>query len=192
MVLAELAEKSSVLVGQKIVKSETGADKHFFDAGQGAELSKERKVVAVVHLEIGAGLGIEAAAVLAGALCQLLVAGGAAEFRSGAADVVDVALEIRVFETGLSFGQDGLVASRLHDAPLVEGQRAEIAVAKTSPVGSQTELDLGERRDSAVLLIGGVVGAHERQRIDIVHLLHSQGLGGRILHNKELAVVGLI
>ena len=49
MVLAELAEKSSVLVGQKIVKSETGADKHFFDAGQGAELSKERKVVAVVH-----------------------------------------------------------------------------------------------------------------------------------------------
>ena len=184
MVLAELAEKSSVLVGQKIVKSETGADKHFFDAGQGAELSKERKVVAVVHLEIGAGLGIEAAAVLAGALCQLLVAGGAAEFRSGTADIVDVALEIRVFETGLSFSQDGFVASRLHDAPLVEGQRAEIAVAKTSPVGSQTELDLGERRDPAVLLIGGVVGAHERQRIDVVHLLCGQGLCRRILHDK--------
>ena len=87
VILAELAEKSSVLVGQKIVKSETGADKHFFDAGQGAELSKERKVVAVVHLEIGTGLRVQTAAVLAGAVCHLLAAGRCAELGGRAADV---------------------------------------------------------------------------------------------------------
>ena len=37
-----------------------------------------------------------------------------------------------------------------------------------------------------------MIGAHERQRVDVVHLLGRQGLGGRILHDKELSVIGFI
>ena len=105
---------------------------------------------------------------------------------------MDIALEIGILEAGLGLREDGRVASRLHNAALVKGQGAEITVAKTPPVGRQTELDLGERRNPAVLLIGGMISPHERQCVDVVHLLGRQGLGRRILHDKELSVIGFI
>ena len=106
----------------------------------------------------------------------------APEFRGGASDVVDVALEVRVSEAYFGFFYDGFVAAGLHDAAFVESERAEVAVAKTAPVGSEAELDLGQRRYSALLLVRRMIGAHERERVDVVHLLRCQRFRGRILH----------
>ena len=146
----------------------------------------------MVDFEVGTGLRIQAAAVLAGPLGELLVTGGTPEFGSGASDVVDVAFEIGIFQAGLSLIEDGLVTAGLDNPSLVEGQGAEIAVAKTAPVGSEAEFDLAESRDAAIFLIGGVIGAHKGQRVDVVHLLSSQRLRGRVLHDEEFAVVGLV
>ena len=63
----------------------------------------------MVDFEVGTGLRIQAAAVLAGPLGELLVTGGTPEFGSGASDVVDVAFEIGIFQAGLSLIEDGLV-----------------------------------------------------------------------------------
>ena len=98
----------------------------------------------MVDFEVGTGLRIQAAAVLAGPLGELLVTGGTPEFGSGASDVVDVAFEIGIFQAGLSLIEDGLVTAGLDNPSLVEGQGAEIAVAKTAPVGSEAEFDLAE------------------------------------------------
>ena len=146
----------------------------------------------MVDFEVGTGLRIQAAAVLAGPLGELLVTGGTPEFGSGASDVVDVALEVGIFQAGLSLIEDGLVTAGLDNPSLVEGQGAEIAVAKTAPVGSEAEFDLAERRDAAVFLIRGVIGAHEGQRVDVVHLLGGQGLCRRILHDEEFGSQGAL
>ena len=111
----------------------------------------------MVDFEVGAGLRIQAAPVFAGTFGELLVAGGAPEFRSGTSDIVDVALEVGIFQAGLSLLEDGFMAAGLNDAALVEGESTEIAVAKTAPVRSEAEFDLAERRDASVLLVGGVI-----------------------------------
>ena len=136
----------------------------------------------MVHLQVGAGLGIETAAVFAGAFGELLVAGRAPEFRGGASDIVDVALEIGILQAYFGFFYDGFVAAGLHDAAFVEGERAEIAVTETPSVGSQAELDLAKGRDAAFLFVRRMIGALERQCVDIVHLLRGQRFRGRILH----------
>ena len=116
-------------------------------------------------------------------------------FAAGGFDYM-LRLKARVLDYALRLGirlfDDGPVASALHDPPFVESQGAEIAVAKAPPVGGQAELDLGESGNAAVFLVGGVTGAHVGQRVDVVHLLSGQGLCGRILHDKEFAVVGLV
>ena len=136
----------------------------------------------MVHFQVRARLRIETAAVFAGAFGELFVAGRAPEFRCGASDVVDVALEVRVSEAYFGFFYDGSVAAGLYDAAFVEGQRAEVAVTETPSVGSQTEFDLAKGRDAAILLVRRMIGAHERQRVDVVHLLRCQRFRGRILH----------
>ena len=142
VILAEFTQKRPVLVCQKIVEPKTRPHKHFFDSGQRAEFAKEGQIVAVIHLEVWTGLGIETAAVVTGAFRELFVTGGAAEFRCGAADVMDVALEIGVLQADPGLSEDRLMAPALDNAALVEGQRAEVAVAETPPVGGQAEFDL--------------------------------------------------
>ena len=74
--------------------------------------------------------------------------GGLAEICRGAADIVNIALEGRIFRHVPRLGQDGFVASRLDDAALVEGQGAEAAAAEAAPVGDQAKFDLLQRRDA--------------------------------------------
>ena len=114
----------------------------------------------MVDFEVGAGLRVQAAPVPAGTFGELLVAGGTPEFRGGTSDVVDITLEVGIFQAGLCLLEDGLMAAGLNDAALVEGESAEIAVAKAPPVGGEAEFDLAERRDASFLFVGGVIGAH--------------------------------
>ena len=146
----------------------------------------------MVDFEVRAGLRVEAAAVLAGAFSELLVAGRPPEFRGGTSDVVDVAFEVGIFQAGFRLLEDGLVAAGLDDAAFVEGQGTEIAVAKAASVGSEAELDLAQGRDAAFFFVGRVVGAHKGKGVDVIHLPGSQGFCRRILHDEELAVVGFV
>mgnify|MGYP006877194513 CR=1 FL=1 len=62
---------------------------------------------------------------------------------------MDISLKIRILRDLLCLLQQRFVTSCLYDPPLVEGQCAEAASAKTAPVADQTELDLCGRRNSS-------------------------------------------
>ena len=82
------------------------------------------------------------------------------------------------------------MASRLHNAPLVKGQRAETAASETSPTADQRKFHFRHGRHAACLFIRRVRRAHVRQVVHIVHLLRCQRLRRRILHHKHLVRIG--
>ena len=125
------------------------------------------------------------------AACQLLFTGRETEIRGGSAHIMDITLEIRLLCQKLCLLHQGFVASGLDDASLVEGQGAEAACAEASPVADQAELDFSYGGHASKLLIGRMVVPHVRKIIYRIHLLLSQGLGGRILHHKKLIPIGL-
>ena len=192
MILAELPQEGPVPVRQQVIEAKAGAHKDLFDAGQTAQLFQERKIVPVVDLQVGAGLREKTAPVLAGPVRHLLFAGRRAEFRRGSADVIDIAPEIGLRQHLLRLAQDGGVAAGLHDPPLVKGQGAEITVAVAAPVGGQAEFDVPQGGHAALRVVHGMPGTHVREGIDVVHLLHGEGFGRRVLDDKGPAAVGLV
>ena len=188
VILYQLPEKGVLFVRQQIVEADAAADEHFFDPGELSQLAKQGNVVRVVGVHVLAGGGVQALPPAAGALTQLLFTGRVAEIGGGAADVVDVALEIPVLHHDFRFPEDGLVASGLDDPPLMEGQGAEGAGAEAAPVGHQAEPDLFNGGDAPCLFIAGMIGAHVGKVIHRVHFGRGQGLLGRILHHEVIVV----
>ena len=191
MVLHQLPQEGAVLVAEQVVEADAAADEHLLHPRQAAELAQQLQVIPVVHRQVFAGGGEQALAVGAHALCQLLLAAGMAEVGGGAADIVDIALEVRVLDQQFGFFNDGLVAAGLDDAALVEGQGAEAASAEAPPVGGEAELDLLNGRDAPQLFVRGVIRPHIGQGVHMVHLRRGQGLLGRVLHHvAALRLVG--
>ena len=190
VVLHQLPEKGVFFVRQQIVEADAAADEHLFDAGEFPQLAQQGNIVRVVGVHVFAGGGVQALPPAAGTLTQLLFTGRVTEIGGGAADVVDVALEIPVLHHDFRFPEDGFVASGLDDPPLMEGQGAEGAGTEAPPVGNQTELDFLNGGDAPRLFIAGMIGAHVGKVIHRVHFGRGQGLLGRILHHEEI-VVGL-
>ena len=125
--------------------------------------------------QIGAGLGGKALAVGAHAVLQLLLTGGVAKIGGGAAHVVDVALEVGHLGDLLGLGHHRLNAAGADGATLMEGQSAEIAGAEASAVVGHREAHLLDTGDTALLLVGGMVGAGVGQGVDRVQLLPLEG-----------------
>ena len=146
----------------------------------------------MIDLQVGTGLREETAAVLAGAVCHLLAAGRCAELRCRPADVIDIALEIGLLQHLPGLLQDGFMAADLHDTAFMESEGAEIAVPVAAAVGCETEADLSKGRNAARLVVHGMPGAHIGKCVNIIHLPHGEGFGGRILHDKSLSAVGLV
>ena len=73
------------------------------------------------------------------ALCHLLLTGRCPEVRGRSSHIMDIALKIWFFNHQLRFFDQRLMASRLNDPSLMEGQGTETTTAKTSPVTDQTE-----------------------------------------------------
>ena len=77
--------------------------------------------------------------VLTDTFCQLFFTGWMTKISSWASYIVDIPFEIRIFCHPYCFFQDGFVASRLEDTPLMKGQCTEITASKTSAIAGQTE-----------------------------------------------------
>ena len=172
-------------VEQRVVESDAAAHEHLLHAGQRSQFAQQLQVVGVVGAQLVARLGRQAALVRAGAAFQLLGASGRPEVRRRPAHVVDIALEVRIFAHCARFGQDRLVAARLHDAPLMEVERAEGAIAHAPAVARQRELHLGQRRHAARRVVARVPRAFVRQVVDGVELLGCQRLGRWVLHDEH-------
>ena len=143
----------------------------------------------MIRLEALARLREQAALVRTGAGLRLLGAGGGAEVRRGTAHVVDIALEVGIVGDGPRLLHERVVATRLHDAPLMERERAERALAEAAAAAGEAEPHLLDGRHAAGLLVHRVVRAREGQAVDGVHLgLRKRG-GRRVLHDE--LVVGI-
>ena len=94
MIAHELFEKHVRGIGQNVVKAQTAANEDLLDARDRAEFAKKREVVRVIGDQIFARRREQALPVLTGASRELLFAGRLPEICRGAADIVDVALEI--------------------------------------------------------------------------------------------------
>ena len=123
---------------------------------------------------------------------KLLCAGRMAEVRGGASDIMDVAFEQRILRHLTRLFQNALMAARLHDPPLMEGERAECALAETSAVARDAEAHFLDCRHAARLLVDGMISARIGQAIHSIELFRAQGFAGCILnHEQAIALIGL-
>ena len=187
----QLVEKCLGLVGQQIVEADAAADKDLLDAGELAQLSQQRHIVAVVGDHILARLREQALPIRARALRELLFARGLTEVRRRAAHIVDVSLEVLLVRHGLGLAEQRLVAARLDDAPLMERQRAEAARAEAAAVGRETEAHLGDRRHAALLFVGRMIRPAVGQAVDPIHLLLRKRLLRRVLDDEFMLTIRL-
>ena len=124
-------------------------------------------------------------------MINLLAAGGRAEVRRRAADVVDVALEVGVVRHLLGFCDKRGAAAHLHDSPLVERERAEGALAEAPAVARERELHFLDSGNPARSIVVGVRGADERQAIDRIELGSRKRGSWRVLHDELVLAIGL-
>ena len=124
-------------------------------------------------------------------MINLLAAGGRAEVRRRAADVVDVALEVGVVRHLLGLRDKRGVAAHLHDAPLVERERTESALAEAPAVARERELHFLDSGNPARSIVVEVRGADERQAIDRIELGSRKRGSWRVLHDELVLAIGL-
>ena len=193
MMLAQLTHERLALVAirQHVVEADARAHEHLLHARQLAQFTQKLQVVRVVGVQLAARLRREAVLVTARAAAQLRIARRVAIVRRGAAHVMNVALELRVGDHLLRLFHDGLMASHLHDASLMERQRAKRAFAEASAIAGQAELHLANSRDAAGFLVHGMVRARIRQAVHRVHLRGGQRLAWRVLHHELMVGIWL-
>ena len=193
VVLDQLAQKRAIGigVGHDVVEANAGAHEHLLHAGQLPQLAQKTRVGAMIGLHRRAGLRAQAAAVCAGASRALLGASRPAEVGRGTSHIVDVALELGIGRHDAGLVEQRLVGAARDDAPLVESERAEGALAEAAATGGERELHLGKRRHAAGLVIGRMPRARIGQAIDGVHLILGQRRSRRVLHDIHAMGTGL-
>ena len=83
------------------------------------------------------------------------------------------------------------MASHLHNAPLMERQRAKRALAEAAAIAGQAELHLADGRDAAGFLVHGVIRARIRQAVYGIHFRGGQRLARRVLHHELMVGIWL-
>ncbi len=108
----------------------------------------------MIGIHVFARLREQALFVRTGTVGHLFFACRVTEVCGRTADIVDIS-----FKSGSSVRSSPLLkrfmAAHLNDPALVEGQGAEAAAAKASPVTDEAEFNLRDGGNSACLLVGG-------------------------------------
>ena len=190
VVLAEFAQETRrVLVGHDVVVAQAAADEHLLHLRQLAKLLEDGQKFLVINLQVLARLREQALPMLARADFQLIWTRRLAEIRRRAADIVNVALEIRQLGQQLSFAEDAFGAAALDDAPLMERDGAEIARAEASARGGNREFDLLQRWDAALCLVHRVISARVGQVVHRVEGFTAQRQARLILYQIPICVL---
>ena len=140
--------------------------------------------------DILAGSGEEALTVGTGALGHLLFTGREPEVGSRTADIVDIALEIGIFDHDFGFFDNGFMGTGLHDSALMEGQCTERTGTETAAVADQTEFDLFDGGNAAESLIAGMIIPAVGKIIHGVHFFRGQRLLRGVLHHHQTMLIG--
>ena len=182
VVLHQLFKEGIVRVGHQIVEPDAAADKDLLDAGQFPDAAEDLQVIAVVDDDMRAGGRRKAVlAAVAHAAQHLLPAGRKAEVCGRAADIVDIALEIRLVGHALGLGHDAVRTAAGDAPPLMELDGAEVTAAETAAVLDDGELHLPDGRNAAHRLINRMIPPGVGQSVDFVQLPAHKGLCRDIL-----------
>ena len=190
MVLHQLLKEGIVRVCHQVVEPDAAADKHLFYPRQLPHPAQDLQIIAVVHDHVGAGGGGQAV-FAAGAHPpeHLFPAGGEPEVGGGTADIVDVALEIRLVGHALGFLHDAVRTAAGDPAALMQLDGAEVAAAEAAAVLDDGELYLPDGGHAAHGLVDGVIPAGVGQGVDLVQLPAHQRLCRDVLHQILLALL---
>ena len=188
MILDELSEKTVIRIVHQIVKPNARPDKDLFNALDRPHPAQQLPVFAMIHLQLGAGLGRQTPPVRTNPVFHLLVTGRIAEIGRGSAHIVYVALEIGQLNDFFRFFHHRSHTSGAHHPSLMKGQRTEVAGAETPSVMRDGEFHLIDCRHSAGFPIHRMPIPHIGQAVNLVQLLPLQRRHGRILH-QHLPVV---
>ena len=191
MILHKFLQKNRTLVRYHIVKADSRTDKNLFDSGDLAEFPKKCHVIGMVYGKVSARFREKTLPVLADTFGELLLTGWLPEVCGRASDIMDIALEIRIMSHFFCFFENGLMASRLENASLMERQSTEITTAETAPVARQAEFDLLQSRDPASGVIHRMPGILIGKVVNIVHLLLAQWKCRRVLDHVSSISVAL-
>ena len=142
MVLTQFPQKIILLIRQKIVKTDSRSDKHFFHPGNFPEFLKQFYIVAVIRVQIGAGRREKALSVTAHAVCHLLFAGRMPEIGRRSSHIMNIPFKFLFFRDFFRLFDQRIMAPYLDDPSLMESQGTKTASPETSPAASQAEPDL--------------------------------------------------
>ena len=189
VVAHQLGEEGIVLLAHHVIVAQAAADKYLFDAGDGPQFPQQLDIIGVVHPDGRAAGGGQAFFIPAQAVGGLLGAGGGPEIGGGAADIVDIALEVRIVGKAFGLPQQRGVTAGGDVASLMERDGAEIAGAKAAAVMGKGKFDLFNGGNAAHFLIDGVVVTLVGQLRHSVQFLGGKGQSGRVLHQVPLPVL---
>ena len=105
-----------------------------------------------------------------------------------AADIVDIAFEVRHGRDGFGLFQHGFMAAGGDDASLQERDRTERARAKTTARLGDGELNLFYRRNAALRIVIRMPGSLEGERVYVIKLFTRERHVRHGLHNVSVAV----
>ena len=178
VVFYQLLHKGRVWISDCIIVADARTDKHFLDSLDLAQFAQQVDIFAVVDVHVRTWFWSQTLAVLAQAVFQLLFAGRIAEVCGWAAYIMDISLESRIAGHFLCFCDDGFLAAGNDLSALMEGDGAEVAVAKAAAVLHDGKFDLLDGIYTAELFIG----AGERELENFVQLFTGEGRHRRILY----------
>ncbi len=176
------------LVGHDHVEAYPRGHEHLLHPRHCLYAVKEAYLSGMVDAQRGAGPGVQALPVRAGALLSLPGAFDAVHVGRRAPDVVDDAVEARSRCDPLCFCDDRIRGAGDHPPALMDGYGAERAFPVAPAVGGDGVLDSVHRPDHAVPGIVGMDGVLVVKHVDPVELLGRQAALGRVLDEETVAV----
>ena len=120
VILNQLVQEFVVLLEQHIVKANPRANEHLLHALYRAQPPQKRDIIGMVGVDVFTRRGRKALSALAKSVLLLFIAGRVTEICGWTANIVNVALEIRLFREHNRLVVHGVLASRLNLSSLMK------------------------------------------------------------------------
>ena len=134
MIAHKLSEKLIAFVFEHIIISDSGANKNFFNIRKLSDFTQKFKIITVIGNKSRTGLRSKALLPLAKTGFKLFFTRWKTKIGCRPSYIMDISLEIRKFSELFSLVKNRFMASACYKTPLVKGNGAKIAGAKTAAV----------------------------------------------------------
>ena len=188
VILYKFTEKLVIFIFNKVIKTDSAADKHLFNSLEISQLSQNIKIFRVWHLHIRARCRCKTSSVFTKSELFLLFTWRKSEVCGRSSDIAYVTLESWIIKKTFSLLNNTLFTSDGYRSALMKSKWAEITSTETTTVVCDWKQYLVDTGYAAETFITLWIPTLIRQRIDIIKLFCVKGLHRRILHKNILSV----